>query len=89
LSESKGGKIEAYKITSKIKSENGAERMRASWITDADINVKEQRSFGVHHRRCVEKWVVAGQGLWRSREGSWESILESIDRSTSHAGICI
>jgi len=76
LRESKGGEIEAYKITSKIKSENGVERMRASWIADADINVKEQRSFGVCHRRCVEKWVVvAGQGLWRSREGSWESIL--------------
>jgi hypothetical protein len=77
LRESKGGKIEAYKITSKIKSENGGERMRASWIADADINVKEQRSFRVCHGRCVEKkWVVvAGQGLWRSREGSWESIL--------------
>jgi capsid protein len=75
LRETKGGKIEAYKITSKIKSENGAERMRASWIAGADINVKEQRSFRVCHRRCVEKWVVAGQGLWRSREGSWESIL--------------
>jgi hypothetical protein len=50
LSESKGGKIEAYKITSKIKSQNGGERTRASWITDADINVKEQRSFGVRQR---------------------------------------
>jgi hypothetical protein len=49
--------------------------MRVSWIADADINVKEQRSFVVCHRRCVEKWVVAGQGLWRSRAGSWESIL--------------
>ncbi len=70
MRESNGGKIDAYKITSKIKSENGGERMRASWIADADINVKEQRSFGVCHRRCVEKWVVVGQGLWRSREGS-------------------